>query len=48
MAAISVVSSPRATRVSGQLASASLSVLENTTFGMSFIGDAYGSSDCGQ
>jgi hypothetical protein len=48
MAAISVVRSPRATRVSGQVVSASLSVFENTTLGMSFIGAAYGSSDCGQ
>jgi hypothetical protein len=46
--AISVARSPRATRVTGQIASASLSVLENTTFGMSFIGAAYSSSDCGQ
>src|SRR6266704_408802 len=46
--AISVARSPRATCVTGQVASASPSVLENTTFGMSFIGAAYGSSDCGQ
>jgi hypothetical protein len=30
------------------VASASPSVFENTTLGMSFIGPAYGSCDCGQ
>jgi hypothetical protein len=48
MVSISVVRSLRATLVSGQVASASLSVFENTILGMSFIGVAYGSSDCGQ
>lgn len=46
--ATSAARSPRATRVTGQVASASLSVVENTTLGMSFIGAAYVSSECGQ
>ena len=48
IAAISVARSPRATRVTGQVASASLSVLENTTLRMSFIAAAYSPFDCGQ
>ena len=35
-------------RVTGQLASSSVSVWEKTILGMSFIGPAYGSSDPGQ
>jgi hypothetical protein len=43
---ISSARSPRATRVSGQ--SACCSVLEKTTFGISFIGRAYSLVDVGQ
>jgi hypothetical protein len=46
IAAISAARSPVAIRVVGQ--ESSLSVLENTILGMSFIGAAYACAECGQ